>query len=339
MVIFRRKPVQSAWKSSEVRGVSIVIANKNDSKHLIKNLPYILLQEYPLFEIIIVDDNSNERELNALNEFIDNEANIKLIASEGIGKKMALTTGIDNASYQMILCTDADCTPASNQWISKMVQSAKSNNVVLGFSPYNKRKGWLNLLIRFETLMTAIQYMSWTLSGKPYMAVGRNMMYPKHLFLNKKPYDTNMHVPYGDDDLLVQAVSSSAQIVICADSDAHVISAPALSWNEWLKQKHRHLSAAYYYEKSLWLLPGIYGIAMVLHWTLLPLLIIAIIWTKWLPVLIIGILIRWINYSSWVKKLGSRDTMLWYPFLEISYAVYLGAIGIYTLAQKKKTWN
>lgn len=195
------------------------------------------------------------------------------------------------------------------------------------------------MLIRFETVMTAMQYMSWTLAGKPYMGVGRNLLYPRSLFLQKTPYASKPEVPYGDDDLLVQALASNARFKVCDDPEGHVISEPALSWKQWLIQKHRHLSAGHYYKGASWLKPGIYGVALILHWMIILFLIANSPWWKWFPVMSLGLIIRWFSYAGWTRRLGDKDTIIWYPLLEIQYALYLGIMGIVTAFAKKKSWN
>ncbi len=339
MVIFRRKPPSVKRTISEWPGVSIIIAHKNDLSKIIDNLESIHAQDYPLFEVIIIDDHSMPSEKALLEEHVAHFSKVNLMASDRQGKKHALTKGVLNARFDLILCTDADCNPNSDQWIRKMVAEGKRGEVVLGYSPSKRKNGWLNLLIRFETVITAIQYMSWTLAGKPYMGVGRNMLYPRSFFLQKDPYSSQSSIPYGDDDLWVQMMASHLRFNICADPESHVISEPKPSWQDWIKQKHRHMSAGHFYTNGLWWQPGIFGMAVILHWLLIPFLIVGTFWWKWLPVMLIGLLIRWIIYAGWTKRLGDRDTVKWYLFLEINYAFYLGGMGIYTGLGKKKTWN
>ncbi|HUR31145.1 MAG TPA: glycosyltransferase [Saprospiraceae bacterium] len=338
MVIFRRRPSPRSLSIIEWPGVSIVIAHKNDSTALRENLESLLSQDYPLFEIIIIDDHSNPFEKSNLEYFISGHSGVKLLSSDTSGKKHAITKGINSATHDLILCTDADCKPSSNKWIKKMIESGRGLAAVLGYSPYEKKSGWLNLLIRFETIMTAMQYISWTLAGKPYMGVGRNMLYPRSLFLQLDPYK-EIAAPYGDDDLWVQQLSDHIRIKVCDDPLAHVMTQAPATWKEWINQKHRHMSAGHYYKNKLLWQPGIYGMMLFLHWAILPLLIAASFWWKWCPVLLIGLLIRWFVYNSWTRKLGDKDTVKWYPVLELNYAIYLGMMGIYTWMNKRKKWN
>ncbi len=320
-------------------GVSIVIAHKNEGERFLQNLGLILKLDYPLFEIIIVDDNSNEENLKAIQNFTLEHAQIKVFQNSGQGKKAALLEGVNHASFDLILFTDADCEPSSDQWIRLMVKAGGRQGVVLGYGPYTKASGWLNTFVRFETVMTGIQYISAALHGRPYMSVGRNILYPRHVFFEAMKGNSFLDVPYGDDDLTIQSLPPSVQYFVCYEEKAHVFSESAETWPALWKQKHRHMSAGHHYSFQHWWRPGIFGIALIFHWILLMVLFFCFPAMRFLPVFIIGLGIRWLCYGLWAASLGDLDTVKFYPLLELQYAFYLGAMGMYTMMNKKKTWN
>lgn len=341
LLVFRKNREESArFDAQDLPGVSIVIAVKNGSKTLIQNLPAFCQQTYPSFEIVIVDDHSNDDEKSILEKGIEGMTNVRLIYTElEQGKKNALTFGIQQASYEVILCTDADCYPASTKWIYQMVSHSFEKNMVLGYSPYERKAGLLNRIIRFETIMTGMQYLSWALVGKPYMGVGRNMLYPKALFQKEKPYKDHRHIPYGDDDLWVQKAAAISNVKVCFDKEAHVFSKPEVTVFDWLHQKHRHLSAGHHYgAKYLWQ-PASYATALIVHWLLLiPIWLIEP--GLWFSVFfLLGLLLRWQSLIVWTNKLGDEDTNYWFPILELGYAIYLAGMGLFSIVFKKKTWN
>ena len=339
MVIYRRRQVRRPLDISEWPGVSIIIAHKDHSDLLSQSIQFFDNQDYPLFEILIVDDHSTQDHAVRLKQLAGRYAHCRILPSEGQGKKAALNTGIAAAAYDHLLFTDADCRPLTNQWIKKMVASGRRQGVVLGYSPYEKKTSWLNTFIRFETVITAIQYFSWALIGRPYMAVGRNILYPRKVLLSNEILNKHQHIPYGDDDLTIQSVGKNTPIYVCYDFQAHVFTQPQTTWKAWWKQKHRHVSAARFYQWGKWWQPGLYGIALVLHWSLFFLLFFILPWWRFIPVFLIGIIIRWIYYSGWTSELGDRDTVRWYPLLEVQYACYLAAIGIFTMIRRKRTWS
>lgn len=339
--IFRtgnKKSSTHPW--SPLPGVSIVIAVKNGSDSLARHFKEFLSQDYSLYEIIIVNDYSTPDEQKKLEEMVHGLSEVTLYHSiDQPGKKQALTLGIDKAKYELILCTDADCRPAGMEWIKSMVMHCNGENLVLGYSPYVQSKGFLNLFVRFETVMTGIQYLSWAMVGRPYMGVGRNILYPRKLFQQEDPFKDQKHIPYGDDDLWVQQASSIGKVVVNTEKASQVFSSPATSWKQWFKQKHRHLSAAHHYQMKAWWQPGLYAMALISHWFLLPFLIVLPLDNMMCAVFILGLAVRWDAYRRWTSRLGDRDTDLWYPFLEVGYALYLAGMGVITIVAKKQTWN
>ncbi|HRN42908.1 MAG TPA: glycosyltransferase, partial [Vicingus sp.] len=158
--------------------VSVVICAKNERDNLLNFLPEFLAQDYPTFEVIVVNDHSIDDTVDVLKAYSLQFPNLKVVTVPDNdrfygSKKFALTLGIKAAQYENILLTDADCRPTSNQWIKLMSNYPVNKSIVLGFGAYQKQPGMLNKLIRFETLFTAMQYFSFALCKMPYMGVGR----------------------------------------------------------------------------------------------------------------------------------------------------------------------
>ena len=111
--------------SSDTPGVSIIIAARNEADNIFKNLPFILDQDYPEFEVIVVNHQSMDESKYILDAFEHEFPNMRVINVEKsthlkFGKKLPLTIGIKGAKYEHLLFTDADCKPASNQWLRNM---------------------------------------------------------------------------------------------------------------------------------------------------------------------------------------------------------------------------
>ncbi|MEP2023260.1 glycosyltransferase, partial [Reichenbachiella sp.] len=187
--------------------VSVIVCAHNELDHLKKLIPILLKQSHADFEIVIVDDRSDDGTYDYL---LGNQsdklkfARVDQVHDHINAKKFALTMGIKAASNDIILLTDADCLPVSENWISQMTGSFRKDvQYVLGVSPYEKSKGLLGQFIQFETQWTAMNYIGFALAGNPYMAVGRNLAYRKSSFLDHKGFSKIQHITGGDDDLIV----------------------------------------------------------------------------------------------------------------------------------------
>jgi len=228
--------------------VSIIMAARNEEQNLKQFLPKILAQDYPDFEVIVVNDRSTDGSGAYLKFCSEKDSKLKIISITDVlenvnPKKRALEEANTLAKGKFLLCTDADCEPLSTAWIKTMVSELSNNfQIVLGFSPYKKELSFLNRFIEFETLYTAIQYFSFAKIGKPYMSVGRNFLYEKALFSECGGFDGIRHMNGGDDDLLLAKMSTGSNTTVCMSPTSFVESVPKSTWRDYILQKHRHLS-------------------------------------------------------------------------------------------------
>ena len=198
---------------------------------------------------------------------------IETLSKGWTGKKHAIKCGIETAQNKILLFTDADCVPKSKDWITQMTSGKES--IKIGFSPYQSENSMLNQFIRFETLITAAQYLGFALSNKPYMAVGRNWsiqksIYPLEFLERIKSFEG------GDDDLVLNHISEQYTVGVKTHSESQTISYPKRNWRVFFKQKVRHLSVGTRYDQKDQTLLGIFTLAHVVGWLMfLTALIIA----------------------------------------------------------------
>lgn len=335
-----------AKEKSQQHPVSVVVCSRDDAGNLAKNLPGVLVQTYPsTHEVIVVNHNSQDETQYLLEEFRKTFKQLQPVnltqEAKGIpGKKYPLSIGIKEARHEIVLLTDSDCVPASEYWMQKM-QDGYDNGVeiVLGYGAYHKRPGLLNKLIRFETFHSALQYLSYALSGKPYMGVGRNLSYKKDLFFKHKGFSSINHIPSGDDDLFISKVSNRHNTNIVIDHDAITLSDPKTSFKSWLQQKNRHYTTGKYYKPvHKWLL-GIYSFSQFIFY---PLFIVGLFVTDWRIVLgafIVRLGTQALIYHKAMTKLNEKDLFNWWWLLDIWMFFYYLIFAPALWKKPKKTWT
>lgn len=195
--------------TQELPPISVIICAREESENLRRNLGAVLEQDYPLFEVIVINDgNTDESEdyLTILEEkyphlyhsFVPDSS--RYISR----KKLAVTLGIKASKYEWLVFTNANCMPQSNQWLRLMARNFTSRTqVVLGYSGYERGKGWLHKRVAFDNLFTSMRYLGFALAGSPYMGIGRNLAYRKELFYQQKGFSAHLNLQRGDDDLFI----------------------------------------------------------------------------------------------------------------------------------------
>lgn len=337
---------QPAYRNN-TEPVSIIIAARNEMDNLERNLIPILEQDYPDFEVVVVNDCSWDGSQAWLEELQKTQPRLKvsqLIEQEKYptGKKFALTIGIKAAKYDQLLFTDADCEPTSNQWLRLMQsQFTTGKDIVLGFSPYRKQPGFLNRFIRFETLITAQFYLSMALMGKPFMGVGRNLAYRKELFFKHKGFASHQHIMSGDDDLFVNEAATSTNTAIQIDPAAFVFTDAKKTFSGWSNQKSRHMSTGKYYKTSHKRMLGAYYAAMMLFYALVAanLLVNIYAWPFVVGIFAVKFISQTIVFYLSGKKLKYQSIAYGLLLLDFVYVFYLlvyGTKGYFT--KNRKQW-
>ncbi|MDB5135825.1 MAG: glycosyltransferase [Mucilaginibacter sp.] len=326
--------------------VSVIISARNEEKKLVENLPLFLEQNYPDFEVVVINDCSVDDSEQVLKDIQQQYPHLKIVTvTENdrfkTGKKFALTMGIKAAKNEYLLFTDADCKPASANWITRMAANfSDTAEIVLGYSPYYKTNNFLNAFIRFETLKTAINYLSTALAGNPYMGIGRNLGYTKTLFFKNKGFASHMHVMSGDDDLFVNQNADTNNTVIEIHPEAFTFSDAKTTISSLYKQKKRHMGVGKLYKNKHRTMLSFDALSGFLFYILLVLCLVF----NFEPLLALGLFVfrlicQVIIYYKVFGKLDGKN-LLWYlPLFDLIYYVYLNIFGLIGTFIKTTQWK
>ncbi len=320
LFIFIRVPLFKSSKLTyaEVKEpVSVIICAKNEAENLINHLPLFLEQDYPDYEVVVVNDCSDDDTQHILEDFQKKYAHLHITQIKNDekfthGKKLALTIGIKAAKNEWLLLSDADCKPTGKQWIATMQRNFTPNNqIVLGYGGYNAKKGFLNKLIRFDSFFIALQYLSFALIKVPYMGVGRNLAYRKSLFMNNKGFASHAHILSGDDDLFINEVANGKNTRVEFSAEAHTRSIPKTVFNLWAFQKKRHLSTGMTYKTGHQFLLGTEIFSRATFYIAMIVVIVnPAIWMIGLIAFVLRMIIQLSVFNGAMNKLNEKKLLL-----------------------------
>ncbi len=325
---------------------SIIICARNEDHNIVDFLPLIFEQNYPEFEVVVVNDCSFDNTGDILKEFAEKYPMLKIVTiqeneNHSHGKKVALMMGIKGASHEHLLLTDADCKPNSKDWLRNMVQHfTDETEIVLGYGAYEKQKGFLNKIIRFDTFFIAQQFLSFALRGKTYMGIGRNLAYKKSLFFKMKGFGSHYHIESGDDDLFVNEAATKRNSKIEVSIDSHTISRVKKTYKDWFRQKRRHVSTFKHYNFGSKFRLTMISFSQYLFFTSF----IAVLFFQFEPTIVLSVfalrlLIQMVIFSKSMKLLAEKDLLLLSPIIEICLLVIYPMIALSNTVMKKNKWK
>jgi cellulose synthase/poly-beta-1,6-N-acetylglucosamine synthase-like glycosyltransferase len=348
LAIYRSAPA-ALLDDDILPALSVLICARNEAENLQRHLPAVLEQDYPCFEVIVADDDSSDATLQVLDTLQGQYSHlrrVRLSPKTSPGKKAALSTAIAQAQHPWLVFTDADCRPASPQWLRRMARhllpdEGHAPEIVLGYGPLTPAPGLLNRWARFETVYTALQYGGFALAGLPYMGVGRNLAWQKPLFARAGGFSAHADLASGDDDLLVNAVATHHNTALCFDPEAFVYSPAPPTWAAWVRQKRRHLSAGVRYRTRHQVLLSAAAGSHVLHYTLLGMVILQGAFLPALACWAVRMVLAAALFARVARRLKEGDLGPWFPLLDVGMAMYWAVFTPFSLLfrHRQKRWR
>lgn len=310
--------------------VSVVLTARNDASWLKENLVYLLEQDYPDFEVVVVDYLSHDDTQFVLKLLKDYYPHLKVVPfKEDVnlfqGKKYPLSIGIKSAKNDILLLADPDCTPKNMQWLRGMAKGYlnKETQIVLGFCGLKRTKGLLSLMQQYDNLCYSSNYLGCALLGHPYTGSGRNLSYRRNFFFKQGAFINHYNVAGGSDDLFVYQNAKKGNTAVCIGSDACLSTEPKKSFGQWHRQRLDRVSTRNRHSVKSRLMEDVLPLANVAFYAMAVLLLLAgtLPWT----VVAIAVLLKWgwqiFSFAQLCKRFDGGLTYLAAPFLEIYFII------------------
>jgi glycosyltransferase involved in cell wall biosynthesis len=331
---------------NECLPISVIVCAKNEVINLNKLVPLLLEQDYSHYELVLINDASNDETLEVMKKFKENDSRITIVNVQNNeafwgNKKYALTLGIKAANHEQLLFTDADCIPASKNWIQEMsVLFSESKSIVIGYGAYlSKKHSFVNLLVRFETLLSAIQYFSYAKLNTPYMAVGRNLAYTKSEFFRVNGFINHMQIRSGDDDLFIRDAATSSNTIIALAPNSFTFSEAPTSLKKWFRQKRRHVTTASHYTYKHQFFLGLFYSSKLLFFLLAPFVLVCKPDVITISTAVSYVVFTYLIVGFSAKQLKETSLLYFLPFLELFLVLFQFVIFITNSISKPTHWK
>ena len=317
-------------ESTKFPPVSVVLTARNDAAWLKENLVYLLEQDYPDFEVVVVDYLSHDDTQFVLKLLKDYYPHLKVVPfKEDVnlfqGKKYPLSIGIKSAKNDILLLADPDCTPKNMKWLRGMVKgyANKGTQIVLGFCGLKRTKTLLGVMQQYDNLSYSSHYLGSALLGHPYTGTGRNLSYRRNFFFKQGAFIRHYSVAGGSDDLFVYQNATEKNTAICIDSDACLSTEPKKTFGQWHRQRLDRVSTRNWHSIGSRLQEDLLPLFNIAFYTMAALLLVNGT-LPWLMVIIM-VAIKWawqiVSFAQLCQRFDGGLTYLAAPFLEIYFII------------------
>lgn len=325
--------------------VSVIILVHNQYHLIRQNLPELLGQEYKDFEVVVVDDTSDDGSDELLEKHAETFSNLRVVKlTQSLnwfkGRKFPLSLGIKSASHEYLLLTDIRYRPEGKNWISQMVAAYTPDTAIaLGYATFSTTSK-INKWLRFMAFYDGMLYLSMALSGVPFKGIKPNLSYRKSLFYHHKGFSSHYVINAGDDELFVNKAATRKNTKIQTIAGSQVKSTKSLTFIQWLEIEKTRLAIRRFFKPVHRAVISLFSATTLLFYVLFFILLAMNIQ---LPV-VIGIftirLISQLTIFGLIQKKLSEKKLLWVtPFFDMALSLIDLVIWLRMLFIKKSKWS
>lgn len=309
--------------------VSVVLTAHNEAAFLKESMPYLLEQDYPDYEVVVVNYMSQDDTSIVLKVCSENYKHLKLVQfPEDVnmfqGKKYPLSIGIKSATGEVILTTEADCVPCTFTWISEMMAGYQLLGVQMvgGYAGIKEEPTLLNAMEQYDNLSDTASWMGFAIAGHPYSATGRNLAYRRDFFFRQGSFIKHYSEPDGADDMFVNQNVTSRNMVLCLAPHSFVQADNKPTMKMWRQQRYHRYSTRRYYGGMQKMMLRVYPFSVAVFYIALVLLVLLAFPWQYL-------LMAWVVKTAWqiwafsrlTKRFDVRKIHFYAPWFEIYFTV------------------
>lgn len=343
-VIYRTTVVMSKKSSAvhkEEKGVSIIITSNNKSEFLEKSLEAFLNQDYPEYEVIVVDECSEDNTQDILAEMQQKYPHLRTTrifpdTKFRRTKKIAINIGVLAAKYDILLFSEINCMPVTRNWVRTMQSYFDANTaVVLGYTDYKPGKEKISIR-RYFRFLRFLKMSMLVKGGMNVLGDGCNMGYRKSYYIEKRGFSKNSQLYLGFDNEMVNELSQKGSVKVIKDPEARMMI------DDDRKRAWKDDYSYYYTVKRSWpfsvqLRAGWdFGVEFLLYGLSVYLLINWIL-PKYIFLLVfLTFLIDFIVINMYLKHLGQKKLFLTSLIVNAMGFLFKWYFSIYSIVTGKK---
>lgn len=338
-----KKKRQKEETPQTLPAVSVVIATKNEEFFLKENLGLFLEQDYPEFEVIVVNDASTDDTQYVLKAFAKlyprlNTVNIVENVNKFRGRKFPISLGVKAAKYDRIVLAGADCVPSGFDWLRGIVGGfAGGKELVLGYVALSNAKSLPGKMMQYDNVSTTMNYMGLGLSGLAYRGNGKNLAFTKDLFFSAGGFTKHYNYTLGEDDIFVSEVATRRNTTAILTKQSVLSCSAKKKYRTWKDEKKRRLSIHKYRKPLVRILLSTVPLTTFLIYAgVIISALCAFPYQYLIAALTLKFIIQIIAYLKVCKHLNVKAIFLFAPLFELYFLLFEAKMRLIAIFSKRR---
>jgi len=232
-ILFRKK-----IQHSTAAPLSLIYTVRNEETRLKNNMAPVLSINGVDFEVIVVDDFSQDNSFQVLGMLRGRSDRLKVSTLQQetrFSTKMAQNLALKAASFEWILTVPISYENASIEWISGISNALDFNKtVVLSYCSAQNSGGFINRIYRIENYLSFTKSVGYILNNFPFVYSEENVAFQKKKYFEIGGHGLKISEQYANLELLINFFIRKKTTSILFESVTAIKKTEDLIWNDYL---------------------------------------------------------------------------------------------------------
>jgi glycosyltransferase involved in cell wall biosynthesis len=256
-IIFRKIKPNDSEKQTPI---SLILTIRNEEEMLRKNLPALLTIDGVDYEVIAVDDFSQDNTYLVLGSLKKQYRRLKISSlneETRFSLKLSQNIAIKATSHEWVLPVPVSILEPNADWLLSVVKALKEDgSVVIGYTSIEPKNSIINRIYRTGNYWLFMKSIGYTLNGIPLVYSDENLAFKKQKYFDLGGYGTKIKEPYANLELLINKFIRKKNSSILFTPESVIRKTQEIHWNDYFDmvkkgfRLEKHLS----FSKQLFLL-------------------------------------------------------------------------------------
>ena len=311
--------------------VSVIIVERNEEENLNKNLPGWVDLGYPDYEVLVVDDFSEDNSLTVVGVMRQNSARLKLTGlsqetrySEKLSRNLALKA----AGFDKVVFITPDMVPPDNHWLPAIATAFyNSAEVVVGYTRYKRAKGLFHKFFRTESFYQQIESMSYCLNGMPFVTKEENVTFNKKAYFDINGFAGKIGEEFLNMEMIYNQIIRRKKNAVLISGNLTLLREMVAGKHDYWDLIHKSFILRSYLNWKIRFFKGFSNLLKILYLPLLAACVILypVLWPVVAGLFLILAIIRLVSIKKLQNRLGDQGIFL----LSVLYGIFVPYLKIF----------
>ncbi len=239
LVFILRVTLQKSSPAGKIHPMSLLITFRNEEANLKDNLPSLFENGNNAYEVVAVDNCSQDNSLDVLTSLKNEHPNLRISSLRQFtfhSDKMAHNIALKAACHDWVTVIPPSINVTGKEWLREISSRLDTDNQVsVGYSNIAPKSSFFNLLFRCELFFQQLKSFGFIVNRLPFVISQENVVFNKQQYFNVGGFRGKINEPFAKLELVINSFIRKAPVSLILTKETAVYRKEDITWKDYVE--------------------------------------------------------------------------------------------------------